>query len=515
MTSVWSIPAASLDDLAWLAQILALKLRPGDAVTLRGDLGAGKTTFARALIRALLGDDDAEIPSPTFPIVQSYDAQRFPVAHFDFYRLSGAADLEEIGFSDALTSGIAIIEWPERAEVALPASRFEIALAPAPDSNHRAVSLAAHGDAASRLARCRAIHDFLGSHVGLGPNQQASIAYLQGDASHRAYARVRVGEQCLILMDSPPMPDGPPVSNGLPYSRIAHLAEDVRPFVAIGTALGAKGYSVPRIQAADLEQGLLLLEDLGDMTFGAALKQGHRQSVLYLAAVDVLSDLRAHPLPRNLALPDGSVYQLPRFDRAALEIEVSLLLDWYWPAVKGGACPEPIRREFESLWAPVLDRLLAAPPGVFLRDVHSPNLFWLPDRPVPKNVGLIDFQDALAEHWAYDLASLLQDARLDVSADLEREGLERYCATVAKGEPGFDEAAFRAVYAAFGAQRNTRLVGLWVRLLMRDGKPHYLQHMPRTWDYLARNLSHPSLAKLRAWYATHIPEFVRKVPIQA
>jgi aminoglycoside/choline kinase family phosphotransferase len=310
-------------------------------------------------------------------------------------------------------------------------------------------------------------------------------------------------------MDAPRMPDGPPVRNGLPYSRIAHLAEDVRPFVAVGRALSDAGLAVPRIDAHDLEAGLLLLEDLGDLTFGRALALGHDQRRLWLAAIDTLITLRRHP-PRGMSLPDGTEYRLPRFDRAALEIEIELILDWYWPAAKGAPVPDDVRREFQALWRPVLDRMLAAPPGIFLRDFHSPNLFWLPDREGARQVGVIDFQDSLAEPWAYDVASLLQDARVDVPAGLERDGLERYMAAVAAFDPAFDRTAFLSAYASFGAQRNTRLVGLWVRLAKRDGKPHYMQHMPRTRDYLARNLDHPDLAALRVWYEQHLPEIVKK-----
>ncbi len=518
MTALWLIPAASLDDVNWLAGLMALKLRPGEAVLLRGDLGAGKTTFARALIRTLLQESDTEIPSPTFPLVQTYTSPRFPIAHFDFYRLTGEGELEEIGFGEALRDGIAVVEWPERAEGVLPSSRWEIRFDAGQDAAHRRLSVSGAGDVAERLNRCRGLHGFLQRSAQVAAavaSGQAQIAYLQGDASHRTYARVAAAGQRFILMDSPRMPDGPPVRGALPYSRIAHLAEDVRPFVAIGAALERAGFSVPKMFAADLVQGFLLLEDLGDLTYGRALAEGHSQRELYLAMVDALVHLRAHPLPTELPLPDGSTYRLPRFDRAALEIETGLLLDWYWPAVKGASCPDAIRREFEALWSPVLDRMLAEPAGIFLRDVHSPNLFWLPDRPAPRNVGLIDFQDALAEHWAYDLASLLQDARLDVPEALEMEGLERYCSVVSDAEAEFDEHAFRAAYAAFGAQRNTRLIGLWVRLLKRDGKPQYLQHMTRTWAYLGRNLTHPSLNKLKAWYDHHLPESVRNAPIQS
>ena len=149
-----------------------------------------------------------------------------------------------------------------------------------------------------------------------------------------------------------------------------------------------------------------------------------------------------------------------------------------------------------ALWAPVLDRLLALPGGWFLRDFHSPNLIWLPEREGMARVGIIDFQDALNEHAAFDLVSLLQDARVTVPEALERELFAYYCDAVAAHEPDFDRAAFAAAYADFGAQRNTRLLGLWLRLLKRDGKPHYVQHIPRTWGYLQRNLRHP---RWRPW----------------
>ena len=462
-------------------------------------------------IRALLGDAAAEVPSPTFPLVQTYAGRPGAIAHFDFYRLTGAADLDEIGYHDAIRDSLVIVEWPERAPEALPADRLEITLAAAADPLARRVTLTGLGTMAARLQRLETIDMFLSNALNLASGTEAlSISHLQGDASSRTYARIAHGARSYVLMDAPRMADGPPVRNGLPYSRIAHLAEDVRPFVAVGGALTAAGVSAPDVFAVDLDAGLLLLEDLGDLSLGRALQHGQPQAPMWLAAVDVLVHLRRNAPPRALALPDGTTYRLPRFDRAALEIELALLLDWYWPAVMGAPCPADVRAEFEALWSPVLDRMLAAPAGLFLRDYHSPNLFWLPDRPSPRAIGVIDFQDALAEHWAYDVASLLQDARVDVPASLETAGLLRYTTAIAQSEPDFDARAFHAAYAMFGAQRNTRLVGLWVRLLQRDGKPHYLAHMSRTWDYLARNLAHPDLAGLEAWYDRHLPEPVRQ-----
>lgn len=495
-------------DVDRLAELIALRVEPGDALALFGDLGAGKTTFARALLRALLSDPQAEVPSPTFGIVQPYTTPRLQVAHFDLYRLAGPDDLEEVGFDDAVATGLVIVEWPERALAALPPNRLEIVLTPESDPTRRTVSITPRGSFVPRLLRLARMREFMAGACAAGTPLHR-IAYLQGDASSRAYARLTAGANNYVLMDAPRMPDGPPIRDGKPYSRIAHLAEDIRPFVAIGQSLGAEGVSVPKILAADLDAGFMLLEDLGDLTFGRALAAGLPQAPIWRAAVDVLLHLRRHPLTTLLPLPDGTTYALPRFDRGALEIELALILDWYWPEVKGAPAPDAIRTEFLALWSPVLDRLLAQPPGLFLRDFHSPNLFWLPERTPPANVGVIDFQDALAESWALDLVSLLQDARVDVALDLERTERQRYATEVAASEPDFDPNAFLATYAAFGAQRNTRLVGLWVRLLRRDGKPGYLRHMPRTWDYLARNLAHPGLGQLQLWYDRHFPDTLR------
>ena len=507
MSGRWSLPAVGPDDLQRLAELIALAVCGGDTIALRGVVGAGKTTFARALIRTLLGDSDTEVPSPTFPLVQAYATPRLPVSHFDLYRLADEADLVEIGYDDAQLQSLVLVEWPERAEGLLGPDRLDIFLTAGASPGLRTVELVGHGSWLPRLTRLEHLRAFLAD--ALGASCAYGLIYMQGDASTRSYSRITGAPEPLVVMDAPTMPDGPPIRNGLSYSRIARLAEDVKPFVALGRALQQTGLSAPRILAENLEHGFVLLEDLGDLTFARALRAGLDQRTLWLAAVDTLVALRRSALPAAFPVPDGTMHSLPRFDRAALDIEIELLLDWYWPAMKGAAVPPEVRETFQTLWSPVLDRMMAEPAGLFLRDYHSPNLFWLPDRPGPANVGIIDFQDALAEPWAYDLAALLQDARVDVAPDLEREGLERYCRAVSVVEPDFDPERFRVLYAVFGAQRNTRLVGLWVRLLRRDGKPQYLQHLPRTWDYLARNLAHPALADLRGWYDTHFPSHVR------
>ncbi len=510
MTASHTIPGIRESELARLAQDIAFAARPGDLIALRGELGAGKTTLARAIIHALGSDKREEIPSPTFTLVQSYATRRMPVAHFDLYRLNAASEIEELGLDLALAQGIALLEWPERAADALPASRLEISLEDEDgktvdaDSATRRVSLAGYGDWAPRLARLVAMRKLLASS-GM-ESEACALSYLQGDASVRRYARLLCqGRTGAILMDWARQPDGPAIRNGLPYSRIAHLAEDVRPFVALAAALRPLGLSVPQIYAQDLEQGFLLIEDLGDRVFGHEVETGAAdQAELWRAAAKALAALSGVVPPATLPVGDGSMHQLLEYDHGALSIEVELLLDWYWPALRGSAVPQEARAEFLSLWATVFDRLAVMPQGWVLRDYHSPNLLWLPEREGIARVGVIDFQDAKRGPPAYDLVSLLQDARVDVPPELEAAVFDHYCAAVTARQTGFDRDAFAFAYAALGAQRNTKILGIFARLAKRDGKPAYLRHVPRLWRYLERDLAHRDLASLKRWYDRHL-----------
>jgi hypothetical protein len=500
MTGSWQCNHVSEAGVRRLADLVAYALRAGDVVTLVGDLGAGKTTFARAVIRAAFADDAVEVPSPTFSLVQTYGAPRTPVSHFDLYRLASAAEAREVGLDEAAADGAVLIEWPDRVARWLPPDRLEIVFGATADPDTRDITLTGHGSWAPRVDRLHAIGAFL-ERSGWAA---ARLVHLQGDASTRRYARLRDGDRRVILMDAPRQPDGPPVRNGKPYSRIAHLAEDVRPFVAVTGALRDRGLSAPELFAADLSAGLLLIEDLGDGVYGRELQSGASQSELWRAAIDALVALRRHPVPRALPVTGAPAHVLPAYDRDALRIETELLLDWYWPLIENAPAPPAARAAFAAAWEPVFDRLLSLPSGWVLRDYHSPNLLWLPGRVGVRRVGVIDVQDAVQGHPAYDVVSLLQDARLDVPASLEARLRDHYGREVAAHDAAFDEDEFAFAYAALGAQRNTKILGIFARLAQRDNKPQYLQHLPRIRGYLARNLSEPALYPLRAWYATHL-----------
>jgi tRNA threonylcarbamoyl adenosine modification protein YjeE len=484
-----------------LAGDVAAMLAPGDLVTLSGDLGAGKTAFARAVIRRLAGDEGLEVPSPTFTLIQTYPLRRFPVVHADLYRVSDTAELDELGFEEAAEEAAVLLEWPDRAGDRLPADRLDIAftLAPSLGLNARKAEITAHGAFVARFAREKTIRSFL-DDAGFATVERH---HLQGDASTRAYERLVLKDRRAVLMNAPRRPDGPPVRNGLPYSAIAHLAEDVSPFVALARGLRARGFSAPEIFAANLAAGLLILEDFGS----DGVVAGDPPTPIeerYAVATDVLIALHGSELPAVLPIAPKVEYRLPTYDLHAFLIEVELMPDWYLPH-QGVTLAGSARLEFSALWHQALDRTTSMPPTWVLRDFHSPNLLWLPERDGIARIGLLDFQDAQLGPLAYDVVSLLQDARVDVPEDVELNLLARYAKARHAADRNFKLAEFVELYATMGAQRATKLLGIFTRLDRRDHKPQYLRHLPRVWRYLRRSLSHPSLALLKAWYDRYVP----------
>jgi len=498
MTASWSLDDVDLVQLDILASRLALLLNAGDVIALSGPLGAGKTTFARALITRL--GSEGEVPSPTFALMQRYETPRLTLTHCDFYRLE-PSELDELGLDDAVSEGAVIVEWPERASRWLPSDRLDVAMDETATPDRRRIVLTGHGSWAERLMRLRALAEFLDRT----PYAEAGARYLLGDASTRSYARLVLPDRSAILMNSPRQPDGPPIRDGKPYSALVHLAEDVTPFVAVAGALRERGLSAPAIYAFDLDRGLLVLEDLGDRLFGSEVERGRPLAELWEPAVDVLAALALRGPPDLLSIEGHTPYRLPSFDADAMLTEASLLIDWFWPALHGKETPSALAEEFAALWRPLLAQAEKADLGWVLRDYHSPNLMWLPEREGVRRVGILDFQDALKGPLAYDLVSLLQDARLDVPEALERELLARYCAARAAQSQQFSSDQFVSLYATLGAQRNSKILGIFARLAKRDGKRGYLAHIPRVARYLERDLAHPSLRELRRFYARAFP----------
>lgn len=431
---------------AALGRALAALARPGDVLLLEGPVGAGKSHLARAFIRARAHDPGAEVPSPTFTLVQTYpDAQTGgEVWHADLYRLSDPGELAELGLDEAIDRAICLIEWPDRLDMA-PPEALRIRIEPLPDApDLRRITLSGNPARWAEIARAPAIAA-LNDRAGWGDSWLVPLA---GDASARRYFRLHHPDGArAVLMDAPPGSMGA--------------------YLSMTDWLRARDFHAPEILAADPTEGLLLIEDLGDDLLARRLEaEPALAPEAYARVTDLLADLHAHRPPDFIAPLGGP----------ELAEQVGLFTEWYAPSV-----PPP---------GPIIARLHArlcadAAPVCALRDFHAENIFW------GNPLGLIDFQDAVAAHPAYDLVSCLQDARRDVDPDIEAACIARYIART-----GVDAARFRAAYALLGAQRNLRILGIFTRLAQRDGKPRYLAFMPRVWALVQRNLAHPALAEL-------------------
>ncbi|WP_062208737.1 tRNA (adenosine(37)-N6)-threonylcarbamoyltransferase complex ATPase subunit type 1 TsaE [Aureimonas sp. AU12] len=483
------------DDAATgrLAADLALVLGLGDVVALSGELGAGKTTFARAFLRALAGDPALDVPSPTYTLVQIYET-RPKTTHFDLYRIGDEAELFELGFDEAAETGIVLCEWPERAAHALDLANIHLTLRDGAGGG-RVAEIRCAAEAARRVGRTLQIRRFL-TDAG---HPLAARAPFPGDASARRYESVRTpGGHTLVLMDAPRLPPGKPVKDGLPYTRIAHIAEDVRPFVAIAATLDARGLTVPAIHSSDLDAGLVVMSDLGSE--GVLDAQGRPMPERYEAAARALAALHVEPFDPRIEAGAGLVHVVPSFDHGAMAIEVGLFLQWYWPHRHHRPADTAEEDAFAGVWRDLFQDLDLAERNLLLRDVHSPNLLWQPGESGARRIGFLDFQDAMIGPTAYDLASLAQDARVDVPAELEARLVAAYISARRAQDPAFDAFAFERAYAIMAAQRATKILGIFVRLMARDGKPQYLRHIPRIKTYLNRTLDHPALEALAALY---------------
>ncbi|HEX3883317.1 MAG TPA: phosphotransferase [Stellaceae bacterium] len=307
---------------------------------------------------------------------------------------------------------------------------------------------------------------------------------LAGDASFRRYYRLTDGSRRrAVLMDAPP-----------PH-------EAVGPYIAIAAALRDYGFSAPEIFAEDDDVGLALIEDFGDDTYTRLLAAGSDERALYGLAIDTLIALQRTAEARGLP-------ELPHYDEERLLAETMLLVDWYAPAVLGHRLPAEDRDAYAATWRRLLAPLHGGAPTLVLRDFHVDNLMLLRDRLGVRRCGLLDFQDAVRGPASYDLVSLIEDARRDVSAELREAMMARYLAAF----PAIDRAEFRRSAAILAVQRNCKIIGIFTRLARRDAKPQYLGHIPRVWRLLVEDLRDPALAPLAAWIDRHLPPRFRRVP---
>ncbi len=352
--------------------------------------------------------------------------------------------------------------------------------------------------------------DFLDA-AGFGAARREPLA---GDASTRAYERLRPASgPSLILMDQPPALETQPCPPGaseaeraaLGFNALYRLAAGrVDAFVACAAHLRRLGLSAPEVVAADPAAGLAVLEDLGDDLYAVAIAAGADEAPLYDSAVDVL--LRLHETsPPEVLEGEGVFWPLLAYDAVALRAAGDLFIDWLPRLEPRLAFGLEAIASWRALWVPILARGEAGASVFCHRDFHAENLLWLPARAGAARTGLLDFQDALRAHPAWDVSMLLHDARRDVSPEREDAVLARYLAA----RPELDRDAFMADFHALGALNIVRILGIFARLVARDGKPRYRAFMPRLWRYLDRCLADPAPAGLGAWLQAHVPPEAR------
>jgi hypothetical protein len=310
---------------------------------------------------------------------------------------------------------------------------------------------------------------------------------IAADASFRRYERLRRDGASVVLMDAPPP------------------QENVQAFCRVAQALIGLGLSAPKPLEVDEAEGLLLLEDLGDRTFTRALAEGEDEGLLYRLATDALIALHR----RWAASSDRDAGEsLPPYDDTLLLDEAALLPDWTLPALRGAPSTAKMRESYLAAWREVLPRARQVPDCLVLRDYHVDNLMLLDGREGVAACGLLDFQDAVIGPIAYDLVSLLEDARRDIAPGVVAEMLGRYFDAF----PELDQEAFAESYAILGAQRAAKIIGIFTRLSWRDGKDQYLRHIPRLWGLLETGLAHPALAPVRDWFEREVPPAERVTP---
>lgn len=304
----------------------------------------------------------------------------------------------------------------------------------------------------------------------------ATTTALQPDASFRRYFRLERAGVSAMLMDAPPM------------------REQITPFITIAHHLNELGLVAPEIYHHDKNNGFILMEDFGDNTFTQLLNAGTNETNLYRSAVDALIRLQENPAAIQI--------NVPSYDRQTMIDESLLMPDWYYPAVRGAPVTTRIRQDYIDAWHQVLNHLPALDPTLVLRDFHIDNLIQVNRGDVAGQCGLLDFQDAVIGPPAYDLMSLLEDARRDISPESVESMLRHYLSSM----PDIDSDFFMSSYHVLGLQRHCKVAGIFTRLATRDAKPAYRQHLPRVLKFISLRLNHPLVMPIREWFDQHLPE---------
>ena len=480
MGTVYAVELRGEEETARLASKLVPLLQSGDCILLSGPIGAGKSSFARALIHSKMASEGwtEDVPSPTYTLVQTYGFSDYDIWHADLYRLSDVSELEELGLDSAFETAVSLVEWPDRLGTA-PKNALWVDILPTEDGAARTLTFRSEAKRWSGLAGTLGSDpaeppetDRIAQFLRGTPWSAAEVTRIFGDASSRRYLRLANGDETAILMDAPNETSGSTVR-----------------FVRIAGHLARAGLHVPDILAEDAANGLLLLSDFGDTLFPAEIRRDPAsERMLYETAVDVLVQMQREPRPEGLA----------RMTADQMVRQITEVIPWYRDAVAPTTTTDlPDFREVAD--APL--RALEAQPMVFVhRDYHAENLFWHEKNVGVRRVGVIDFQDALLGHPAYDLVSLVFDARRDTPVDIPKAAINRFSEAT-----GMEQSQLAKDIASLTVQRQLRILGDFARLAIRENKPGYLDLMPRVWGHMAQALEAPHLSKLKTWVQSALP----------
>jgi len=469
----------TLNELEVFVNYIAPIFEKGDLLALNGEIGSGKTTLSKHLINYLTETRIDEVNSPTFNLCQTYSKQDLTISHYDFYRLDSLQEIEDLDISDSIKNNFTIIEWANKFSSILPKDHIEIQIKN--KSHEREYKILFHGKYTKKITNHKNRLSFLSN----SNCNFKKITNMKGDASNRKYYRVNDSKKNFVLMDAS--------EDSIKKTTTSKTITD---FIVFGKYLEKIGLRVPKIYRFDIQKQLILEEDLGLTTYNELYSKLSFEDLITPAIESLL--ILVHSNYRNINDLDGRAFQPHNFDEKVFINESKIFIDYYWPIVKNSICPEEEKFKFLSIMEQIyLD--LSTDKTLILRDYHSPNLHYLQNEKGHRKCAIIDFQDALLGHPLYDLVSLAQDARFTISEDKERYIIDAFKDKFLFNDFQLSRSSFNEQYQILAIQRSLKILGIFARLSLLEGKNNYIIHMPRVVNYIRRSMDCGLLHNLTHW----------------
>lgn len=469
----------TLNELDAFVKYIAPIFEKGDLLALNGEIGSGKTTLTKHLINYLTATSIDKINSPTFNLCQTYSKDDLIISHYDFYRLDYLQEIEELDINDSIKNNFTIIEWANKFSSILPRDHIEIQINN--KFHQREYKILFHGEYAKKIIAHKNRLSFLSnSNFNI-----KKITNMRGDASKRKYYRVNDGKENFVLMDA-----------SEDSINKTTTSETITDFIIFGKYLEDIGLRVPKIYEFDIQKHLILEEDLGLTTYDELYSKLSFQDLINPAIESLL--ILVHSNYKNINDLDGRAFEPKNFDEKVFINESKIFIDYYWPYVKNSICPEEKKYEFLSIIEKIYSDL-STDKTLVLRDYHSPNLHYLQNEKGHRKCALIDFQDALLGHPLYDLVSLAQDARFTISEDQERYIVDTFEDKFLFNDFQLSKSSLNEQYKILAIQRSLKILGIFARLSLLEGKNNYIIHMPRVVDYIRRSMDCSLLHNLTHW----------------